>query len=76
MKTYDYQTFKNDLRTPRTRVYVALFDCIDNNKTSPEELFKAIDIAYSVGTHRSPHYLKKRKELAIKLLNMFTGIAD
>ena len=74
MKKYNYQEFKNDPRTYSPtkilpRATQAVFNCIDNKKISPEELFKEIDRLYSEGKHRSPHYIKHVKIQAIKLLN-------
>lgn len=76
MKKYNYEEFKNDPRTfsedkQSPRYIIALIDCIDNSKTSPEEIFAAIDKIYSIGHPHSPSYIKKRKIKAIQLLENF-----
>lgn len=75
-KKYNYQEFKNDPRTfnsdkTHPRYIIALFDCIDNKRTSPQEIFEAIDKAYSIGKHRNPSYIKYCKSISIKLLDSF-----
>lgn len=70
-KKYNYQEFKIDPRTTKSRYVLALFECIDNKKTSPEEIFTAIDKAYSIGKYRSQSKIKENKKKAIKLFNKF-----
>jgi hypothetical protein len=70
MKQYNYNEFKNDPRTV-VRATLALIKCIDNKTTSPTVINQAIDNAYTVGKHRSPSYIKRRKFEALELLNKF-----
>ena len=75
-KTYNYNEFKKDPRTSGpnglSRANKTLFDCIDNKKTTPEEISSAIEKAYSIGRHRSPSYVKCQIKLALKLFKKFT----
>lgn len=75
-KKYNYQEFKKDPRTytptgKLPRSLSALFKCIDNKKTSSEDIFTAIDEEYSTGKHRCQSYIKDRKIRALKLLSKF-----
>lgn len=76
-KKYNYQEFKNDPRTydpdgylPRSKQ--ALFNCIDNKKTSEAEISKAIEEMYTKGKPRSASYIKHKTKQAIKLFNRFS----
>ena len=70
-KKYNYQEFKKDPRTGKSRGIMVLFEYIDHNERNPEKILMAIDKAYTIGKHRSPSHIKEQKRNAIKLLNQF-----